>query len=66
MTGSTTAAGSGTDTSSAAGSSGASSTVMAHIPGFSMINADQIISTCQNSPDKQLSEVLGAGGASAQ
>jgi len=62
-TGSTTAAGSGSsNTSSAAGGSA----VMAQLPGFSMINADQIISTCQGAPDRQLSDVLGSGGSSAQ
>ena len=68
-TGSTTAAGSGSSDNSGAsagGSSGASSAVMAQLPGFSMINADQIISTCQSSPDKQLSEVLGSAGSTAQ
>lgn len=54
-----------TGSTTQAGSSGASGTVMAQLPGFSMINADQILSTCQSSPDKQLSEVLGTG-ASAQ
>ena len=33
------------------------------IPGFSSINADQIISTCQSSPDRQLSDVMGSGGS---
>lgn len=68
-TGSTTAAGSGssdTTGSSSTGSSGASSAVVAQLPGFSMINADQIIATCQSSPDKQLSEVLGSAGSTAQ
>lgn len=58
-TGSTTAAGSTT-------SSGSSGAMMAQLPGFSSINADQILSTCQSSPDKQLSEVIGSGAASAQ
>jgi hypothetical protein len=35
--------------------------MMAQLPGFSAINADQILSTCQSSPDKQLSDVLGSG-----
>jgi len=62
-TGSTTAAGS----SSASGdSSNSASVAMAQLPGFSGINADQIISGCQSTPDKQLSEVLGSGAASAQ
>jgi len=67
-TGSTTAAGSGSsDTSSSSGgSSSTSSAVMAQLPGFSAVNADQIISTCQSSPDKQLSEILGSGGSTAQ
>lgn len=59
-TGSTTAAGSsGSSGSSSSGSSGASSTVVAQLPGFAMIDADKVISTCQSSPDMQLSTVLG-------
>lgn len=67
-TGSTTAAGSSgaSDTSSSGTGSGASGAVMAQLPGFSGINADQILSTCQGSPDTQLSEVIGSGAATAQ
>lgn len=57
-TGSTTAAGS---------SSSTSGKMVAQLPGFSMINADQIMSTCKSSPDKQLSEVMGfPSGSTAQ
>ncbi|WP_161957296.1 HdeA/HdeB family chaperone [Aestuariivirga litoralis] len=61
-TGSTTAAGSSGTTASSGGSS-ASGAVMAQLPGFAMINADQIISTCQGQPDMQLSTLLGSGSA---
>jgi len=61
-TGSTTAAGSSGTTASSGGSS-TSGAVMAQLPGFAMINADQILSTCQGQPDMQLSTVLGSGSA---
>lgn len=61
-TGSTTSAGS---TASGA-SSGASSTVMAQLPGFSTINIDKVMSDCAGSPDKQVSDVIGMGGSTAQ
>lgn len=75
--GSSTAAGSSdtgssdtTGSTTAAGSSSSSSTsgkMVAQLPGFSMINADQIMSTCKSSPDKQLSEVMGfPSGSTAQ
>ena len=60
-TGSTTAAGS----SGTSGSASAGGAVMAQLPGFSMINADQILSTCQSQPDMQLSTILGTS-ATAQ
>ena len=61
-TGSTTAAG-----SSSSGTIGTSGKMVAQLPGFSMINADQIMSTCKSSPDKQLSEVMGfPSGSTAQ
>jgi hypothetical protein len=74
-TGSTAAdAGSGTDATgststatsgSASGASGgASSAVMAQLPGFSSIDIDKVMADCASSPDRQLSEVIGmAGGA---
>lgn len=74
--GSSTAAGSSdtgssdtTGSTTAAGSSGSSTSgkMVAQLPGFSMINADQIMSTCKSSPDKQLSEVMGfPSGSTAQ
>lgn len=64
-TGSTTTAGGSSDTSgSASGASGgASSTVMAQLPGFSSVDIDRVMSDCQSSPDRQLSEVLGIGAS---
>jgi hypothetical protein len=65
-TGSTSTAGGTADTSgSASGASGgASSAVMAQLPGFSSIDIDKVMSDCASSPDRQLSEVIGmAGGA---
>lgn len=72
--GSSTAAGSSdtgssdtTGSTTAAGSSSTSGKMVAQLPGFSMINADQIMSTCKSSPDKQLSEVMGfPSGSTAQ
>lgn len=69
VTGSTSSAGgtaSGTsDTSGSASSAsgGASSAVMAQLPGFSSIDIDRIMSECANSPDKQLSEMIGQGAS---
>jgi hypothetical protein len=60
-TGSTTAAGS-SDTASGA-SGGASSAVMAQLPGFSQIDIDRVMADCASSPDRQLSEMLGMGAA---
>jgi len=36
---------------------------MAQMPGFANINFDQVMSACQSSPDKQLSEVIGSSGS---
>ena len=65
-TGSTSAAGGTSDTSGTASgaSGGASSAVMAQLPGFSSIDIDKVMADCASSPDRQLSEVIGmAGGA---
>lgn len=64
-TGSTTTAGgsSGTSGSASGASGGASSMVMAQLPGFSSIDIDRVMSDCQSSPDRQLSEVLGMGAS---
>ena len=56
-TGSTSSAGS---TASGA-SSGASSAVVAQLPGFNAIDIDRIMSDCANSPDRQISEMVGMG-----
>jgi hypothetical protein len=63
-TGSTSTAGGTSDTSGAASgaSGGASSAVIAQLPGFSSIDIDRVMSDCASSPDKQLSEVIGMMG----
>lgn len=66
VTGSTSAAGSSdtsgtaaSGTSSTTGTSGASGAVVTQLPGFSSVDIDKIMADCQNSPDRQLSEMLG-------
>jgi hypothetical protein len=63
-TGSTSTAGGTSDTSGTASgaSGGASSAVIAQLPGFSSIDIDRVMSDCASSPDKQLSEVIGMMG----
>ena len=59
-----TASGTSGSSSTASGASGgASSAVVAQLPGFSTVDIDKIMSDCASSPDRQLSEMIGQGGA---
>lgn len=70
-TGSTSSAGgSGSSTSteasgstSGSASGGASSAMMAQLPGFSNVDVDKLMTACQSSPDKKLSEVMGSSSS---
>jgi hypothetical protein len=56
-TGSTSSAG-GTASGASSVTSGA---VVAQLPGFSAIDIDRIMTECANSPDRQISEMVGMG-----
>jgi hypothetical protein len=58
-TGSTSSAG---GTASGA-NSGASSAVVAQLPGFNAIDIDRIMTECASSPDRQISEMVGMGAS---
>ena len=51
--------------SSTTGTSGASGAVVAQLPGFSGVDIDKIMTDCQSSPDRQLSEMLGTSTSGA-